>query len=194
MWPVIPILNSFICIIIQVQRQLQLRIEAQGKYLKKIIEEQQRISGVLTEPGSDTSNPTLGDPCQDSDKTDPSTPAPMSESPGKAKVAGDLGVSDGLFKGLTRDDSFSSRREPLTPDSSGRAGSPQESPKHEGALKKQKDVSVPGHTMEIVLANHIFESSSGSGFQRPSAFPNGGSNLDLSADKWPESVPGNDVE
>ncbi|KAL2495683.1 MYB-CC type transfactor [Forsythia ovata] len=29
----------------QVQRQLQLRIEAQGKYLKKIIEEQQRLSG-----------------------------------------------------------------------------------------------------------------------------------------------------
>ncbi|EPS73182.1 hypothetical protein M569_01574, partial [Genlisea aurea] len=35
---------------LEVQRQLQLRIEAQGKYLKKIIEEQQRLSGVLDPP------------------------------------------------------------------------------------------------------------------------------------------------
>ncbi|KAK9065226.1 hypothetical protein SSX86_016609 [Deinandra increscens subsp. villosa] len=34
---------------LEVQRQLQLRIEAQGKYLKKIIEEQQKVSGVLSE-------------------------------------------------------------------------------------------------------------------------------------------------
>ena len=33
----------------QVQRQLHLRIEAQGKYLKKIIEEQQKLTGVLSE-------------------------------------------------------------------------------------------------------------------------------------------------
>lgn len=33
--------------LVQVQRQLQLRIEAQGKYLQKIIEEQQKLSGVL---------------------------------------------------------------------------------------------------------------------------------------------------
>lgn len=31
----------------QVQRQLQLRIEAQGKYLEKIIEEQQKLSGAI---------------------------------------------------------------------------------------------------------------------------------------------------
>ncbi|XP_076922243.1 myb family transcription factor PHL7-like [Bidens hawaiensis] len=34
---------------LEVQRQLQLRIEAQGKYLKKIIEEQQKLSGVASE-------------------------------------------------------------------------------------------------------------------------------------------------
>ncbi|KAJ4878039.1 myb-like HTH transcriptional regulator family protein [Raphanus sativus] len=38
--------------LILVQRQLHLRIEAQGKYLKKIIEEQQRLSGALGEPPS----------------------------------------------------------------------------------------------------------------------------------------------
>ncbi|KAF5187283.1 Myb family transcription factor phl7 [Thalictrum thalictroides] len=32
---------------LEVQRQLQLRIEAQGKYLQKIIEEQQKLGGVL---------------------------------------------------------------------------------------------------------------------------------------------------
>ncbi|KAI4363943.1 hypothetical protein MLD38_020098 [Melastoma candidum] len=38
---------------LEVQRQLQLRIEAQGKYLQKIIEEQQKISGVLIASGLD---------------------------------------------------------------------------------------------------------------------------------------------
>lgn len=39
---------SILCsVIIQVQRQLQMRIEAQGKYLQKIIEEQQKLSGAL---------------------------------------------------------------------------------------------------------------------------------------------------
>ncbi|EPS70357.1 hypothetical protein M569_04405, partial [Genlisea aurea] len=35
---------------LEVQRQLELRIEAQGKYLKKIIEEQRRLSEVLEAP------------------------------------------------------------------------------------------------------------------------------------------------
>ncbi|CAN6447903.1 unnamed protein product [Victoria cruziana] len=44
---------------LEVQRQLQLRIEAQGKYLQKIIEEQQRLGGVLkgTEPLNSDENP-----------------------------------------------------------------------------------------------------------------------------------------
>ena len=67
----------------QVQRQLQLRIEAQGKYLKKIIEEQQRLSGALGEvPGSGVSALVSGDNGPESDnKTDPATPVPTSESP-----------------------------------------------------------------------------------------------------------------
>lgn len=51
---------------LEVQRQLQLRIEAQGKYLKKIIEEQQKLSEVLSD-----------DNCQESkNPTDPITPPP----------------------------------------------------------------------------------------------------------------------
>lgn len=35
-------------ILFQVQKQLQMRIEAQGKYLQKIIEEQQKLGSTLT--------------------------------------------------------------------------------------------------------------------------------------------------
>uniref|UniRef100_A0A803M1G9 MYB-CC type transcription factor LHEQLE-containing domain-containing protein n=1 Tax=Chenopodium quinoa TaxID=63459 RepID=A0A803M1G9_CHEQI len=87
-----------------VQRQLQLRIEAQGKYLKKIIEEQQRLSGTLAEvPGSEDS---------ESIKSDPTTPAPTSESP-LGKYSKDCAVA----KTTSLDESFSSQQEPLTPDS-----------------------------------------------------------------------------
>ncbi|XP_026661866.2 myb family transcription factor PHL7-like isoform X2 [Phoenix dactylifera] len=162
---------------LEVQRQLQLRIEAQGKYLKKIIEEQQRLNGVLAEtPGVSIPAPISGDHCQDSDKTDPSTPAPTSESPRQDKAAsGDHGGTGGLFKSLSRDDSFSSRREPLTPDSSCRAGSP-ESPKPERRIKRQRGAGDPGNgKMELVFAHHILESSSGSDFQQPCPiFPAGG--------------------
>ncbi|KAJ0028656.1 hypothetical protein Pint_35755 [Pistacia integerrima] len=34
----------------RVQKQLQIRIEAQGKYLEKIIEEQQKLGGALKAP------------------------------------------------------------------------------------------------------------------------------------------------
>ncbi|XP_008794712.2 myb family transcription factor PHL7-like isoform X2 [Phoenix dactylifera] len=162
---------------LEVQRQLQLRIEAQGKYLKKIIEEQQRLNGVLAETqGVSIPAPISGDHCQDSDKTDPSTPAPTSESPRQDKAAsGDHGGTGGLFKSLSRDDSFSSRREPLTPDSSCRAGSP-ESPKPERRIKRQRGAGDPGNgKMELVFAHHILESSSGSDFQQPCPiFPAGG--------------------
>ncbi|XP_010942496.1 myb family transcription factor PHL7 isoform X2 [Elaeis guineensis] len=168
---------------LEVQRQLQLRIEAQGKYLKKIIEEQQRLSGVLAEtPGVSIPAPISGDHCLDSDKTDPSTPAPTSESPLQDKAAsGDHGGTGGLFKSLSRDDSFSSRREPLTPDSSCRAGSP-ESPRRERPIKRQRGASGPGNgKTELVLAHHILESSSGSEFHQPCPiFPAGGGHFDSS--------------
>ncbi|GFS45670.1 myb-like HTH transcriptional regulator family protein [Actinidia rufa] len=51
-----------------VQRLMQLRAEVQGKYWKKIIEEQQRLGGVLSEmPGSGASVPASGDNCPESD-------------------------------------------------------------------------------------------------------------------------------
>ncbi|XP_064992990.1 myb family transcription factor PHL7-like isoform X3 [Musa acuminata AAA Group] len=42
---------------LEVQRQLQLRIEAQGRYLQKIIEEQQKLSGVVQKHKSSLSLP-----------------------------------------------------------------------------------------------------------------------------------------
>lgn len=163
---------------LEVQRQLQLRIEAQGKYLKKIIEEQQRLSGVLAESPDLTGvrapiSNTGGNGCQDSDnKTDPSTPAPTSESPlqDKANPVASA-AAGGLLKNHTHDESLSSRHEPLTPDSSGRIGSPSESLRQERAVKKQRS-SVGGSgsggsglgNTRLVLANNIFESSSGSDF------------------------------
>lgn len=133
---------------LEVQRQLQLRIEAQGEYLKKIIEEQQRISmglgeGPVSDP-SKSSPPILGP-----EKTDPSTPAPTSESPLKEKsTAGN--ARDILSLIINRDESLSSCREPLTPDSSCRFNSMPNSPKRQG------------HTKQLLLASQILESSSGS--------------------------------
>ncbi|GLT47263.1 hypothetical protein SLA2020_209710 [Shorea laevis] len=121
---------------LEVQRQLQLRIEAQGKYLKKIIEEQQRLSGVLSEtPGSGVSGLASGDNCPESDKkTDPATPAATSEFPVQEKLAKDRVPA----KSLSIDESFSSHHEPLTPDSGCRVGSPAGSPKGDRLTKKQR--------------------------------------------------------
>ncbi|CAL9049274.1 unnamed protein product [Musa banksii] len=151
-----------------VQRQLQLRIEAQGKYLKKIIDEQQRLSGVLADlPGADIPAPASGDQCPDSEKTDPSTPAPTSESPGQEKSIGrELGDANGAFKSISCDDSFSSRREPLTPDSGCHVSSPSTSPRHESSAKKLRVSSNSGHGKEDLLLAHILESSSGSEFHQ----------------------------
>lgn len=148
----------------QVQRQLQLRIEAQGKYLKKIIDEQQRLSGVLGElpTAVGAPEPSSGDHGLDSEKTDPSTPAPTSESLIQDKVI-DMGYgdTDGAFKSVSCDDSFSPNPEPLTPDSS----SPSASPKHESSTKRRRIGGILGQgKTELVLA-HILESSSGSDFQ-----------------------------
>ncbi|KAF2312678.1 hypothetical protein GH714_039543 [Hevea brasiliensis] len=121
---------------LEVQRQLQLRIEAQGKYLKKIIEEQQRLSGTLGEvPSAEVSAPVLGDNCPESDKkTDPATLAPTSESPVQDKAVKEFAPA----KSISIDESFSSRHEPLTPDSRCNVGSPAVSPKGERSMKKQQ--------------------------------------------------------
>ena len=118
----------------QVQRQLQLRIEAQGKYLKKIIEEQQRLGGVLSEvPGSGASVPASGDSCPESDiKTDPANRAPTLESPLLDKATEELV----LAKRVSIDESVSSPHEPLTPDSGSHGSSPAKSPKKCEASKE----------------------------------------------------------
>lgn len=145
----------------QVQRQLQLRIEAQGKYLKKIIEEQQRLSGVLSEaPGS--SGQASDDPPESENKTDPATPAPTSESQLLDKIAKELTPA----KSHSIDESFSSHHEPSTPDSGCHIGSPIESPNGERSLKKQR-VSLGGPYPKMLLTNQILESSLKSSFQQP---------------------------
>ncbi|ONK82005.1 uncharacterized protein A4U43_C01F35150 [Asparagus officinalis] len=133
---------------LEVQRQLQLRIEAQGKYLKKIIEEQQRLSGTLTEtPDRNTTPAPI---------SDPSTPAPISESPIQEKPTS----ATAIFK----NESFTSHHEPLTPDSTARNGSSCESTMHERPIKRQRSNGKG----DLVLGHHILESSSGSDFQQPS--------------------------
>lgn len=130
----------------QVQRQLQLRIEAQGKYLKKIIEEQQKLSGVLSgaPAASAFTAPASGDNCPEVDKNDPSTPASTSEFPRQEKVSKERAQG----KSVSIDDSFSSHHEPLTPDS-GCHSSPSESPR---PVKKQIQ-------SKMILAHQILESS-----------------------------------
>lgn len=150
-------------IIQQVQRQLQLRIEAQGKYLKKIIEEQQRLSGVLSEaPGSGSSGLASGDRPESDNKTDPATPPPTSESPRQDKTAKELAPA----KSHSIDESFSSHHEPLTPDSGCHIGPPTESPKGERSLNKQR-VCLGS---EMVLTHPILESSLNSSYQQPNFF------------------------
>ncbi|KAK9152280.1 hypothetical protein Syun_010589 [Stephania yunnanensis] len=150
---------------LEVQRQLQLRIEAQGKYLKKIIEEQQRLSGVLSQtPDSEILAPNSGEDCTESkDKTDPSTPAPTSESPLQEKAAKERAPG----KSLSFEDSFSSHHEPLTPDSSCRAGSPVDGSSKQGRVVENQRMSI-GNTHakpEMLLSHQILESSSGAGFR-----------------------------
>ncbi|KAH6777192.1 myb-like HTH transcriptional regulator family protein [Perilla frutescens var. frutescens] len=150
---------------LEVQRQLQLRIEAQGKYLKKIIEEQQRISGVLSEaPGSGVSAPGTDDICPESDnKTDPATPAPTSESPFVDKPTNEHASA----KSLSLDESFSSHHEPLTPDSGCHASSPVESPSGRPVKKKRGSSDVAFTEQEVVLTHSILESSLNTPYQQP---------------------------
>lgn len=146
---------------LQVQRQLQLRIEAQGRYLQKIIEEQQRLSGVLGESGKlGALGPAPGEPYQDSNKTDPSTPVPTSESPIRDKA------ESGLFKTISSHDDC---REPLTPDSSCRAGSPLESPPRASKrIRVSSDIDHRGNN-EFPPPLKVPEPSSGSDFRQESS-------------------------
>ncbi|XP_051125531.1 myb family transcription factor PHL7-like isoform X2 [Andrographis paniculata] len=101
---------------LEVQRQLQLRIEAQGKYLQKMIEEQQRLNGVLSEPPgpgisaavAEGTNPESGN------KPEPPTPAPASEAPFLNTPAKEHPSA----KSASVEESFTSHHEPPTPDSS----------------------------------------------------------------------------
>ncbi|THU61355.1 hypothetical protein C4D60_Mb07t22410 [Musa balbisiana] len=144
---------------LEVQRQLQLRIEAQSKYLKKIIEEHQRLSGEPAEPHGVGIYAYSNDNCLNSDdKTDPLAPGPTSVSPVQDKAAS----------------------KPLIPDSTCRVSSPLESSKHERLVKRQR---FPGHeTTDLMPAQHILESSSGSDFQQPcSVFLAGRGQFDASS-------------
>lgn len=157
---------------LEVQRQLQLRIEAQGKYLKKIIEEQQKLSGAVAESPDVVSIPAPISTglCPESEKTDPSTPAPTSESPLQDNPMHD---DYGLFD----------HQEPLTPDSGCHDRSPFVSPKSEHVNKRQKcegELSSP--KQDLVLTHRILESSSGPGFQHGGLmFPMGGPHFDMPA-------------
>ncbi|KAG1363811.1 myb family transcription factor PHL7 [Cocos nucifera] len=140
---------------LEVQRQLQLRIEAQGKYLKKIVEEQQRLSNVLTgASGMGNTTTIFGDPHLD-DKADPPTPASTSETPIEGN---DTRVNRGLVQSLLHDELFSSHHEPMTPDSCC-AGSP-DSPESVPLVKKQQGTGSLENA-GLMHANHILESSSG---------------------------------
>ncbi|KAE9594793.1 hypothetical protein Lal_00013301 [Lupinus albus] len=147
---------------LEVQKQLQLRIEAQGKYLKKIIEEQQRLSGVLSDaPGSGVTASAQGGMYQEHDnKTDPATPDPEKAAKERAPA-----------KSLSIE-SFSSHHEPLTPDSGCDVGSPAESLKGERSTKKQR-VSMEEAVYskpEMVFPHQIMESSMSSYQQANTVF------------------------
>ncbi|KAL6639912.1 hypothetical protein ACP70R_022222 [Stipagrostis hirtigluma subsp. patula] len=147
---------------LEVQRQLQLRIEAQGKYLQKIIEEQQRITG------AGASRAISGEQLPDSERTNPSTPGPTSESPLQA-VPKDNGNRIEPTKSHSHDNPLP-HGEPLTPDSNCRPGSPTLSPKHERPVKRQRGNGTSDGTTfaddDFALPHSIFESSSGSDFQQ----------------------------
>ncbi|XP_042488874.1 myb family transcription factor PHL7-like [Macadamia integrifolia] len=166
---------------LEVQRQLQLRIEAQGKYLKKIIEEQQRIGGFLGEkPCSVLPALPSGNSCPNSDKTDPSTPAPTFESPHQDKASKERAAA----KSRSHDDSFSSHHEPSTPDSGCHVSSPAISPKGKKSAKQQQlGIGSSCAKEEIILTHQILESSLSSGFQQPCSVSLIGDHLDPSSGK-----------
>ncbi|KAL3850982.1 hypothetical protein ACJIZ3_012864 [Penstemon smallii] len=152
---------------LEVQRQLQLRIEAQGKYLKKILEEQQRLGGVLSDAhASGVSAPGAEDNFPESDnKTDPATPAPTSESPFL-----DNPIKERVpAKSLSIDESFSSHHEPQTPDSGCHVTSPSESPSERPGKKQRVSPDLSFPKPETILTNSILESSLSPSYQQPHA-------------------------
>lgn len=165
---------------LEVQRQLQLRIEAQGKYLKKIIEEQQRLSGVIGD-ASDSGVPdaTATDHAKENDSD---LAAPASRPTLHDNLDNEPGMGNGLLKSLLHDEAVPLGHEPLTPDSTCPAGTSRGSPGHERPTKKHRSTSGPEHAdSDLVLANQILESSSGSDFRNPSsAFSQGTGNFDSS--------------
>lgn len=140
------------------QRQLQLRIEAQGKYLKKIIEEQQRRNGVLGDaPDTDDVNSLSADKFPDLEKkAEPVNPAVTSES----LLQEEANMEHAPAKSLSIDESFSSHPEPSTPDSGSHMGFLGEKPGGERLMKKQR-VSKDAifDKQEVILPHQIFESS-----------------------------------
>ncbi|PIA46063.1 hypothetical protein AQUCO_01600381v1 [Aquilegia coerulea] len=151
---------------LEVQRQLQLRIEAQGNYLKKILEEQQRLSGTLAEPhGLNSPAPANNNSPALDNKSDPSTPAPTSETP---LDKGSKDSAPAKFPAL--DDTFASFHEPLTPDSSCQGGFSVESPKGGRSAKKQKRNMSTSHAQpQMAFQHQILESSLSTGFQQQAA-------------------------
>ncbi|KAI3680423.1 hypothetical protein L6452_35193 [Arctium lappa] len=131
---------------LEVQRQLQLRIEAQGKYLKKIIEEQERLGGVVSESADNKADTT----------------------------ATTLVVLEKERESISVEESFSSRHEPLTPDSG--CHSPIQNPKgeEERSMKKRR-VSMDHTTCSKPATHQILESS----FRPPERF---GSSSGMSID------------
>lgn len=147
------------------QRQLQLRIEAQGKYLKKIIEEQQRLSETLAEvPGcgdsGSGSDKCLG--CPDSLESDPATPAASSESP-----LGKNSKECAVAKTLSLDASFSSQQEPLTPDSTCFDAITSKNCKDERSVMKPCMTSDEAlSSQEMVFTQQMLESTMTPSFQQ----------------------------
>jgi hypothetical protein len=101
----------------------------------------------------------------DSERTEPSTPAPTSESPTQGASNRDNGGRTEAPKSPCHDDSLS-HHEPLAPDSNRQPASPTASPSHERAAKRQRGSGTEFSEGDFPLAGHIFELSSGSEFQQ----------------------------
>ncbi|KAG6495095.1 hypothetical protein ZIOFF_042886 [Zingiber officinale] len=167
----------------RLHEQLELRIEAQGKYLKKIIEEQQRLNGALTETpraGGSTSAGSFSYDCSDVDKTDSSIPAPNSDPPTQDRDANDdHGGTGEVLKSHSIVNSFSSKT--LSTDSTACVSSPSKSSKHGRPIKRQRCSMSSGLAETELVSHHILESSSGSDFQQQcTLFTPNGSNFDPS--------------